>query len=121
MVLYLCISVLLIVFLTAAIYQWILYTASSSEIEPVTIVVVPDSAESCEETLRRAAEHMKRHEPQRKSYLICLNPTDDKEINSICRCLSQRYHFLSVSNCADLGYNVMQVASETYTADDIKE
>lgn len=106
--LFFCAAILIILFTAVFISCGGLSTGNISVDDEMAVIVVPNSVQECEFIVRMAAEKMKWTQPRRGSRLICLNMKEDEEINFICSCLSQRYPFLSVSNCADLGYNIMQ-------------
>lgn len=93
--------------LSGLIHQFVLLSMRPSRDEKISIVVVPKSAEDCEYVIRNAAERMKWIEPYRDSRLICLNLNSDNEVDAICRRLCIQYPFLTVSNCDDLGYNII--------------
>lgn len=72
-----------------------------------SIVVEPESAETCEYLVRAAAERMRWLNFKGPCRLICVNRTADPEIDSICRFLALRYPYLKVSKTEDLVYNIL--------------
>ena len=73
-----------------------------------SIVVAPESAEDCECVVRAAAERMRWLDFKGPCRLVCVNRTEDPEIDSICRFLSLRYPYLKVSKTGDLVYHILE-------------
>lgn len=72
------------------------------------LLVSPKSADSCELCVRQAAEKLRWMDLKSPCGLICMNPEEDAEIQAICEKLKTRYSNLTVSNFADLRYNMEQ-------------
>ena len=72
-----------------------------------SIVVSPGSADSCEYLVRSAAERMRWLNLKAPCRLVCVNLSDDPEIDSICRFLALRYPYLKVSKREDLVYTIL--------------
>ncbi len=74
----------------------------------LTLVVVPESPEDCEYTVRMAAERLRWLEIRGPRKLVCVNHSGDPEIDRICRYLLLQYPYLRVSKPDDLVYHCME-------------
>lgn len=73
----------------------------------LSVVVVPESPEDCEYTVRMAAERL-RWLDVKGGRLICVNHSGDPEIDRICRYLLLQYPYLRLSKPEDLVYHCME-------------
>ncbi len=76
--------------------------------EKITLVVTPESGESCEYLVRTAAQRMSWMNLKGPCRLLCVNAENDPEIDSICRFLALRYPYLKVSKKEELVYNILE-------------
>lgn len=72
------------------------------------LVISPRDAQSCEYSVRQAAEKLRWMNLQAPCGLICLNQENDPEIQCICEKLKKKYTNLIVSNYSELRYNMEQ-------------
>lgn len=77
-----------------------------------SVVVTPKSAEECEAVVRAAAERMRWLDMKGGYKLVCVNRSNDGEIDRICRYLMLRYPFLRVSKTEDLVYYCIDEKTE---------
>lgn len=99
----------LVIFGIAEAVRRILFLCFRSKTEDTYfLVVTPKSAESCEYAVRQAAEKLRWMDISSPCGLICMNPDGNAEIQAICERLKTHYPNLTVSNFADLRYNMIQ-------------
>ena len=71
-----------------------------------SVVVIPEGAEDCEYAVRTAAERLRWLGGESRR-LVCVNLTDDPEIDRICRYLLLQYPYLRLSKTEDLVYHLL--------------
>lgn len=83
-----------------------------------SLVVAPKNAEDCECTVRAAAERIRWLDLKGSCRIICVNKSEDPEIDRICRFLMLRYPYLRVSKIGDLVYDCME--KDEYDSETLK-